>query len=312
MSAKIKRTTLLLKAETGGYGVDAAPTGAADAMMVYNLVSQPMELDEEARELARPYLGHDGNLVGSAWKTLEFDVEAAGSGAAGTAPKWGLIQRMCAMGETLVALTSATYKPISAAEESVTGYANFDGENNKMLGLRGSWSLHLQARKRPWFHVSATGLYVPIVDAVLPTMDWTGWVKPLPVNNSNTSAFSFLGYAGYMAELNINCGVKTEYDNLVGSERVVVTDRKVTGDVLIERPTVAAKDYYAAIKAGTTGALTVLHGTTGGNKVQIDAATAQPGKPRREARNGVEFLRIPFVLIPTEPEGNDEVILTAK
>ena len=53
-------------------------------------------------------------------------------------------------------------------------------------------------------------------------------------------------------------------------KKFLLTDRAANGSVTIEAPTFAQKDYFAAALTDTTlGNLTVTHGTTAGNIVQI-------------------------------------------
>jgi hypothetical protein len=59
-------------------------------------------------------------IPGTQMAKVTFKLEIKGSGTAGTAPALGLFLKACGMAETLVALTSATYAPISAAYPALT------------------------------------------------------------------------------------------------------------------------------------------------------------------------------------------------
>src|SRR5437868_5687461 len=97
----MRKALVLMKIE-GTYGTDAAPAGA-DAMLVRNLRLTPMNAEFAKRQLIRPYLGNDESLPAGVQVMVEFEIEAQGSGTAGTAPKWGRAMRACGLSETLTA-----------------------------------------------------------------------------------------------------------------------------------------------------------------------------------------------------------------
>ena len=309
MARKIRKTTILGKIETA-YSTDATPTGAANAIQIINPRITPLKQELVSRDLVRQFLGNSEQLEAAAWSMIEFETEVAGSGAAGTAPAWGPLMRGCGMGETITASTKVEYKPISAAEESLTIYGNWDGVQHKMLGCRGTFSLDLVARQRPTIKWQFTGLYVPATDTALPTLTLTAWQKPLAVNNANTSAFTLHGFAGILQSLSIAMNVAPEYRNLVGAEDVQITDRAPNGRVSIEAPTIAQKDWYTIAKNATLGALSITHGTVAGNKFKIDAPNTQILEPAYGEQTKIVFKDMGLSFMPGA-SGNDEITITA-
>ena len=63
-------------------------------------------------------------------------MELAGSGTAGTAPRYGALLQACGLSETIVASTSVTYAPVSSAFSSATIYFNNDGIRHILTGCR--------------------------------------------------------------------------------------------------------------------------------------------------------------------------------
>ena len=90
-----RNALILAKVETTA-GVDAAPTGAANALLVANLTINPLKANNVSRDLVRPFFGGSEQLVGTATVEVSFDVELAASGTAGTAPAWGPLLLGCA------------------------------------------------------------------------------------------------------------------------------------------------------------------------------------------------------------------------
>jgi hypothetical protein len=256
---KTRLKTILAKIESS-YAVDPTPTGAANAIVVSDVNVNPISMDTVPRDLVRNYLGNSEYLVAAMWKQIEFTVEIAGAGGAGTVPKFGPLLRACGMGETINGGVSVVYSPISAAEESVTIYANIDGMLHKGLGCRGTVSLTMNARQRPTMRFTFIGLFAAVTDAAAPSLTLTGWQKPVAVNNTNSSSFTLHSYAAKLSALSIDLGVAREYRNLVGAEDVLITDRQPAGSITIEQPTVAQKDYFTTISAATLGTMSLTHG----------------------------------------------------
>jgi hypothetical protein len=83
-------------------------------VLVSALEVQPLQLELKDRELILGYLGNTEMVVGQRLVSVSFDVEIAGSGTAGTAPKWSALMQACGFSETIVSVTSVTYAPISS------------------------------------------------------------------------------------------------------------------------------------------------------------------------------------------------------
>lgn len=306
-----RRRTILAKIETT-YGTDPTPTGAANAILVRNLNVTPQASEIVSRDNYRPYLGNFEQLQASTHVTLDFEVEMAGSGTAGTAPAYGSLLKACGLSETVAAGVSVTYAPVSSSFSSVTIYFNNDGTLHKITGARGTVEININARQIPVYKFSFTGIYNAPTAASLPTVTYTAFQTPLVANNTNTTGFSFLSYSGVLESLNLNVGNTVNYRTLIGSEYVQIADRKTSGSVSIESPDVGTKDFFAAgLADGTLGSLDVTHGTAGGNKVQITSSKIDIANPSYTDNNGIVMLNVPFVAVPST-SGNDEFSIVVK
>jgi len=121
----LQRKRVILAKIESSYGVDPTPTGAANAIMVRNLNVTPQDADFVDRNLVRPYLGRSEQLPAAIRAMIDFEVEIAGAGTAGTAPGYGPLLRACAFSEN--ALASA-----------LTGTAQAGGTNTITLAAAGS------------------------------------------------------------------------------------------------------------------------------------------------------------------------------
>jgi hypothetical protein len=306
-----RKRIVLAKTETT-YGTDPTPTGTANAILLRNLDITPIDIEYANRDLIRPYLGNNDQLVGAKSVKASFEVEVAGAGSAGTAPAYGPLLRACGLSETISAGVSVTYAPVSTTFESVTIYVNVDGILHKILGARGNVSLELNVKQIPVYKFEMTGLFVAITDSAAPSPTYTGFITPLPVNKDNTSAFSIHGYSGLMQAMSLNVGNSVVYRTLVSQESVIITDRKATGQLTIEMPTITAKDFFGAVTGVTLGSLAITHGTTAGNKVDITATnTVQLTAPTYVDSDGITMLQMGMNFNPTTA-GNNEFSIVVK
>lgn len=304
------RKRIILAKKEVTYGVDAAPTGAADACLVGNLSITPMSAELVERNIILPYFGHLEQLPVGTEVRVGFDIEMVGSGAAGTVPAWGRLLKACGFNETISAGVDVVYAPISDDPDSLTIYAHMDGHRVKLLGARGGINMKITPKGIPVFSFAFTALYGGIADAALPTPTFTPWKTPIAVNNANTGAFSLHGYAGQLYDMAIDLKTQVVHRMLVGVEDVLITDRKPDGSIEIECPTIATKDFFTIAKDATLGALTITHGVTAGYKVKIDAPLVALSNPEYGDRDGVVSLKMGVRLTPSAA-GNDELTVTA-
>ncbi|MBS4019051.1 MAG: hypothetical protein KGZ68_12530 [Dechloromonas sp.] len=294
------------------YGQDAAPDGAADAILLRGDPQvTPMDLRTVDRDLLRTHFGNTEKTVTSIFTKVDFQAEIAGSGTAGTAPAWGAPLRGCGFSQTITPGTKVEYKPVSSNQEALSIYFNVDGVLHKMTGARGTVKLGFSVDGLPLFNFSFMGLYAPVVDAAMPALTLSAWKKPLPINPTNTPTFSLHGYAAKLLSLDID--VANEINDIVllnDSRRIDLTDRQSTGKVVFEATTVAQKNWWSTIADSTLAALQLIHGTTAGNKVQIDAPAVQILNPTYTDQKKIVMLNADLSLLPTAA-GNDELVITA-
>lgn len=304
MSLLIRKSVLLAKTEFT-YGVDAGADGVNNAILIRNASVTPLAQDLVARDVITPYLGNDEQIAATTRVEISFEVELAGAGALGVAPGYGPLLRSCAMLQTIVPDTSVIYTPKSDGFESVTLVYNVDGVQHKLLGCRGTVNLQLDARGLPVYAFNFTGLYADVVDAVVGPVDYTAFQKPFAVNNENTITASLFGQSVVTQSVNLDVANNVVYRNLINNEEVLITDRASVGSINFEMTTVLEYDWFADIKATNKGALSVVHGTTPGNVVEINSLNAQISNPSISDSDGVAMLGLDLTFIPSSA-GNDE------
>jgi len=310
----IRKTAITLKIETT-YAVDAAPTGAANAMLVSNLSINPLNAQNVDRDLVRTYLGASEQLVGTGYVEMSFDVEMQGSGTLGTAPAWGAAFRACGFAEAITAATRVDYTPVTDSLESVTIYWYDDGVLHKGLGGRGSVELPAGVGERPVFKFKFILLDGGISAAANPALTLSAWKQPKVVNDANTGDLIFGGTyaAGAITGgtawpsrgLNLNVSNAVNFTPLLGGETIDLTQREITGSIQLDLTAAQEVSFMAAVKANTLDTLSLLHGTAPGYKVLIHAPSFQMMNPSKQEVNGKRLIGYDIRCVPVT--GNDEL-----
>jgi hypothetical protein len=304
----LTRKRLIQVKKESTYGTDSTQAGT-DALLVRNLEITPIEADVVSRDLIRPYFGNSPQLLANTRVSITFQVELAGSGTAGTAPRYGAVLQACGLSETIVAATSVTYAPVSSSLSSATIYFNNDGIRHILTGCRGTFVLNAEVGQICTIDFTMIGVYNAPTDTALPSVTYSAQASPLIFKQGNTSSFQFFSYAGCLQSVSLDIANETVYRELVGcTKEILITDRAPSGTVMIEAPALATKDYFSIAQTETTGNLTFLHGTTAGNRVTLTAGQCDITNPTYGDQDGVQMLNIPYVAVPTTA-GNDELSL---
>jgi hypothetical protein len=305
----LTRKRLILAKTESVYGTDITPDGT-DAVLVRELEITPQASDTVERELVRPYMGAFQQLLANTRVEVTFQVELAGSGTAGTAPRYGSILKACGFSETVVATTSVTYAPVSSSFSSCTIYYNVDGTLHKLTGCRGTFTLNGEVGEIPYIEFEMTGIYNAPTATALPATTYTNQATPLLFKNGNTTSFELLSYSGCLQSIELEMGNEIVYRELVGcTKEVLITDRQVTGTAMIEAVALGTQDYFAAaITEGALGNLQFTHGTVAGNIVAVSSTAIDIGDVSYEDSDGIQMLSIPVIAVPGS-SGNDEISL---
>jgi hypothetical protein len=302
-----RKRTILLKTEST-YGTDATPTGS-DALTVRSLDISPIDADVVDRDLVRPYLGSSTQLLANIKVQCNFEVELAGSGTAGTAPRWGPAMLACGTAATTVASTSVTYAPVSSAFSSATVYYFADGIKHAVTGWRGTFEIRGELGQIPVIAFTGTGIHSTATDTAVGAVTYGSQADPLIFTSGNTTAFSLFSYSGCLSSFSFAMNNEIQYRELIGcTKEVLITDRKPSGQVMIESVPIATKDFFSIATGTATGNLTFTHGTTAGNRVVFTAAQTDITNPTYGDMNGVIMLNLPYVALPTTA-GNNEFSL---
>jgi hypothetical protein len=305
---------ILVKPEPlNAYGVDAVPTGAANAMLLTNVQFQPMEGQEVSRNLEMPYQGAQESIPVGLYCVLTGDFELVGSGSVGVAPAWSPLIRACGVAEVLTVGTSVEYAPITDAQESVSVYFMIGTNRYVLLGGRATGTITINAAGIPVCRVVITGLFsVPSV-AARPTVDLAKWKKPQAASKRTTPVYKIDGidFVGRDFSLNLGCDVQPRM--LFNQERILIVDKGESIAMTVEAVPVSTYNPVARAGSDTVEAprvpIEVMHGTIAGRIVNIKADACVQGRFAGGQENQkIEEWPLSFVPLPTS--GNDQWKIT--
>jgi len=317
MPRLIRKTAILVKTEVT-YGVDSVPTGAANAMLVSNATFN-LAYNNVERNFIRPYFGGSGQLAGTRFVEINFEVELANSGTAGTAPAWGPVLRACGMAEAILATPARVeYTPVSASFSSVTIYYHIDGVRRVALGAMGNVEIMLNEGAAPMLRFSMVGLDGGRTATADPTVTLTAFRAPQVVTDVNSGDIN-LGCtyaAGVLSSgtvypsrgLSINLQNTVSRKALLGGQAVQISDRNVQGSMQLDLTAAQEVSFMTDINANTNTTLGFTHSTGAGVGIVLHAPQVQRIDPTDQEYEGDVHIGQSLRFTPTTA-GNDELRL---
>lgn len=211
------------------------------------------------------------------------------------------------MAEVIDAGVSVTYSPVSTGFTSTSVYFNVDGVRHILLGARSTLTASLTPQQIPRWRFSMLGLLGTIADQALPVVDLSDFIPPVPVSKANT-VLELFGWTAIAESLALDLGGQLSPRMLIGYEGIKINDRRPSGTAVVEATSLATKDWFGISRAHTKGELSVVHGTTAGNIVEIVAPKTQLGLPTQGATDNIVNYSLPLMFTPDG--GNDELTFT--
>lgn len=311
----IRNTAILAKSETT-YGTDATPTEGANALLISNVSITPLQAQNVDRNIIRPYFGNSEQLVGANYVEMQFDVELAGSGTAGTAPAFGPLLKACGFTENETVAVRTEYTLNTPVTGSCSIYYFSDGVRHKALGCRGTVSFGMAAGERPMMTFKFTGLDGGIAAATPSALTLSGFKTPFVIMDSTAGDLTFgatytaatptlTGGTGYPSQgITIDLANQVQYTPLLGGETVDVSDRKASGSIKLDLTAAQEVTFMGNVKDATLQSLGLMLGTVAGYRVMFHAPAVQLTNPRKEDVNGKLMIGFDLRLCPSA--GNDE------
>jgi len=316
MSRLIRKTVILVKVEATA-GVDAVPTGVANAIQAMDLSITSLDAKNVDVNIINPWLGNNASLVGTASIKCSFSCLLAGAGAAVTAPAWGALLLGCGNAETtgLTTPTRVEYLPATDTLKTVTIYWYDDGLLHKALGCFGNVKLSAKSGEAPKLTFDFVGLDGGVSATANATATLTGWKMPVAITKANVTdiklgctyaAGALSGGTAYNSTgLSLDWGNTVDFVPMLTTEQVVFSNRAVSGSMSLELTAAQEVTQMAAVKANTLQSVGFVIGTATGNKIMLYMPSVQLINPKKEEINGMRLIGFDMRALPVA--GNDEL-----
>ncbi len=320
----IRKTAILAKAEVT-YGLDSVPVVGTDAMLVSNVSITPLNAQNVPRDLVRPFFGASEHLVGSSYIEMSFDIELAGSGAAGTGVAYAPLLKACLMNETPTASIRAEYNPATSSStvQSATIYYFVDDVRHIATGCLGTFDLKMGLGQRPVLSFRFLGLDGGVSATSPGAQTLSGFTTPLAVTDPNTGDLTFgctytaatptlTGGTSYPSQgLELMLGNDVQHVPQLGGERIDIVNREVTGKVVLDVTAAQFVTLMSTVKTNALQSMGLMHGTAAGGKILLFMPAVQFINPTVVDVGGRAMMGLDFRALPSAAAGNDELKLVA-
>ena len=206
--------------------------------------------------------------------------------------------------------------PGAAGASSSSFVVNIDGENHIIYGARGTFSLDLTVKQIPVIKWSFTGLLGTFEASTQIVGNFSSWILPEIVNATNTPLLYLCGYIPVISKLSIDIGNTVSHRLMIGSESVIISDRKPKGSVTIEATVPMLNSYLNLVKNDAAGWFFIRHGSVAGKQVSIIGPQVQLGSPKYSEQDGVVMLDMSMdfqpLLSSASIGGNNEIRIVCK
>lgn len=304
---------LLTAKEEVTYGVDSAPSAVSNAVLAQNVKITPMAATEVQRQHARPYQGARPSILVGKHVMITFEVEAKGSGTAGTPPGYAVFLRCCKMAEVIVPDTSVTYNPVSTGHKSCSIYFFVDGILFKLIGARGDWNRKLNADGIVVDEFKYTGLFTQPSSAAVPAPTYGTQLTEIPqeATTETVPTFSIGAFtAAALRSLTFSAGNAVVFRNIIRRRQIIIRRSDESMEFQIEAEPLATFNPFVLAESGTPQAVTLVHGVGAGKIVTLSVPRFQILNPGDlQEQDGVVEYALRGKCLPSNT-GNDQFTLT--
>lgn len=183
--------------------------------------------------------------------TLSFDVDATGSGVAGTPPAHGLLLRACGLKETIDPGVSVVYQLEDTLQDSVSVYF-LRGEKQlyRTTGVRGKLGMALTDRVPDFKFSEFKGSYhrPEVPGGIVPAL--SNQADAVPLSTDNTQILTFDGEALCLSDFSIDSfGNSVSRNDYVGCRGTGLSPESSRGSMTILAPDLATKNWFQAAES---------------------------------------------------------------
>lgn len=316
------KSTLIRAALEPTYAGAVVP-GPTDAVLAIN-PSHRIIRTTVPREIWFPHLGASEEMIAARVAEIKFEVEIAGSGDVAVEPQWSRLLRGCGFARTIITGANARieWNPISQNMESLLFQYWRAGVRYDSRGARGTAKLKLPAFGLPRIEFTFMGFETNAsASTLIGSYDLAAWKRPwvltdnaagdirlgATLSNGTPAGGTILPSRG----LEIDVGNKVEHMELLGGERISITDRMVTGRMSTAVTATDEVVWRNEINGNVNTSLAFNWGLGTGERFTVFAPKVQRVDPQGEDYKGDVLLATELRLQPTAT-GNDDFVLVMR
>jgi hypothetical protein len=293
---------VLVKRETGGYGVDPTPV-ATDRVRIaerawLNIPEEYEFPNERDTTAGGDILGAPPAVPAGRVVTATIPVELAGSGTVDTPPEWGPLLRSCGCGETINASTSVVYTRAISSHDSCTIYAYAGGLRFILLGCRGTFTVEAAGGQLGILRFVMQGIMsADPTEQSVPAITYGSVLPPVVTAVTFTVGGVALDAEGF--EFAQNAEVVRIPSPVSGQGvdalKIAIPHMRPRFTVRAKPIALATYNPWADSEAATLRAIQLRYGTAGGNRFTLDVANGYVRAPGREDQSGMAGLVLEYL-----------------
>jgi len=308
--ASTKSRLMLLLSGTRSVVNDIPSYDAATAMKVKELTPRRIEGDYQAEDYVTGQEGAQGDRLSNVTMGVDFMVDAATSGAAGTAPIYGDLLKACGLDETIVANTSVSYSltPLGAEKHEIALQYTDSQSSQVTEKARGALTFSAEARNKPMFGFKFTGAHFPSQTAYDGPVDLSGWRDAPDCSPDNMEAITLGGVKLCVQSFSFTDGRTPRRNRFMNCDDTDITARNVTGRLVVRMPPASEIDLLAKAKAGTREPFIWQMGNEAGQTLRIAAPSVQVKYAGETDIDGEIGLSLDLVFV--FDQGGDEISIS--
>lgn len=262
MALRAEEEYVLVKVNTGAYGVDTALLGV-DAVAVFDVNYNP-EYSKETMNEALGFPGGQSEKTTGGYQKISFKAYVRGSSGKDVPTPNGKLLRLCGNSETVTATTSVTYAPATDSHEHGTIYYYIGGTAgvlHKLTGVRGSVKFVSKVGALDYYEFEFLALdSEPVAAGTLPVVDWSGLTTPMHTAASTVETMTLFGQAVGMSSMTVSFGNAFSHMHVTNQEEIAFDSRKGTVDISVVEPPIATFNWWTKSKKGDQGPLSYQRG----------------------------------------------------
>lgn len=304
------RQLLLYKQEVT-YGTD--PVAAAINTLRAENVRYTLKGTKVATEVSKPGVGATPSFLYGEHAEVSFEIPLAGSGVAGTAPKWGPLMLSTGWTEDIEADESVTYALRSDPSAANSGAFKWRDakRTHVMLGCRGRVGFKGAKGQRPMLTYTYKGLYVPVTagaSLVAADANFTGWTEAEPIAQARTT-FSLDGVNMALRDISAEAGDNVQFVDLPHQENVALLgERAFTGKLKATTPAIGDFNPETPWRSREILPFILTHGTVAGSVVTV-SGQGQVNEPSYSRDEGYDVFEAGFDLMGSDLAASDDLTI---